>query len=260
MNRPCDSCGRILTIPDIPLPDDYTQKCTFCGHTNNLSEQAPDAHGDSQDWDTLDSSTSGLFLHMPRSEKGSEEGGVQRNVYREFEQRLRDLETRLRAELKETARPETTEPSAYQIELQKNIKEKTVLVATVQPHLFQSCESLLKKNGFVLTEAKSLDDALNAIMASPFHIMLLDQNLLKSGNTGKQILKYIKRTPIEVRRCQTVILITPSIATGEPQVFYQWGIDMNINPKDLGQLGALIRNLLQIKHGLLNHYLAGVAD
>lgn len=38
MNKACIKCGRIVTVPDIPLPDGYTQKCQSCGFDNPVTD------------------------------------------------------------------------------------------------------------------------------------------------------------------------------------------------------------------------------
>ncbi len=253
MNRPCDNCGRILTVPDIPLPENYTQKCTVCGHNNSVSDHYPDSQKELNDWDTLDNSSSGLFLHMPKS--AGDTSTSPKSLALELEQKLRDLETRLRAEWKETTAKETAPPSAFQREIRKHVRENTVLIGTQQSGLVRVCEPLLKKAGFQVQTTGNLEATLEAVVQKPFHVLVLDQGFLKSGVTGKQILKYIKRTPLSVRRCQTVVLITPGIPTGESQVFFQWAIDFNIHTKDLSKLDEYLSEISHLKEELVGPYL-----
>ena len=265
MNRACDNCGKIITVPDIPLPDDYTQKCTYCGHDNPVSDEPPAP--DLSDWDTLDNTGGSMFPTIAQPSRSTAVEGapaenlsaemIRKDLVREFEERLRDLETRLRVEIKEMAITSGEEPSAFKTEVQKHVNEKTAIVGCAQPAMAKSCRQALTKEGFQVEVAPSLEAAANAITKSPFHVMILDQAFLQSGSTGKQILRYIKRTPLEVRRCQAVILITPSVASGEPQVFYQWALDLNIHPRDLPGLAKTVTGLLRYKEDLLSDYLAG---
>ena len=265
MNRACDNCGRIITVPDIPLPDGYTQKCTYCGHNNPVSDEPPAP--DLADWDTLDTTSGSMFPTIAQPSRSTAHEAapaenlsadmIRKDLVREFEERLRDLETRMRAEIKETAVASGEAPSPFKTEVQKHVNEKTALIGCSQAVMAKSCRQALTKEGFQVEVATSLDVAANAIVKTPFHVMVLDQSFLQSGSTGKQILRYIKRTPLEVRRCQAVILITPSVASGEPQVFYQWALDLNIHPRDLSGLAKTVNGLLSFKEDLLSDYLAG---
>jgi len=38
MNKPCLKCGKILLVPDIPLPKTYTQRCIACGFDNPVGD------------------------------------------------------------------------------------------------------------------------------------------------------------------------------------------------------------------------------
>jgi len=255
MNRACDNCAKIITIPDIPLPDDYTQKCTYCGHNNPVSDSGPVP--ELTDWDTLDSTSNGTFANFSAMTitPSAPSAPVEPTSIRAFEDRLRDLETRLRAEWKEASHVATRGPTAYDVEVSKHVNEQTALVASSQNPFIQACEKVLSRMKFKVQEAKTLDVALSVIARSPFHVMILDQNFLKSGQAGKQILRFIKRTPLRVRRCQSVVMITPGINTCEPQVFFQWGIDLNIHPSDLRHLEQHLGNLLQLKRELLTPFL-----
>lgn len=255
MNRACDSCGKIITVPDIPLPEDYTQKCTFCGHNNAVNDSGFSAAPE-LDWDTLDSSSSFLSGPVPMTEKP--EKGSSATLARDFEQRLRDLETRLRAEWNEKSREQKNQgPDAFDIALANHVVEGAVLVGTSHPGMYSSVERILIQDGYTTEECAKIDQLMGQLTGKPHQIIILDQGFLKTGDGGKQALKYIKNAPLAVRRCQTVLLITPKIPTGEPQAFIQWGIDLNINPRDLSQLSTLLSQLTQTKRTLLTPYLAG---
>ena len=259
MNLACASCGKIITVPDIPLPEDYTQRCTFCGYNNPVSDEAPAPQAsvdDLDDWDTLDSTASGSVGNLSISHTPTNDSDSNRAIHREFEDKLREMETRLRAELKNVTAVEKEGPSPFELEARNNISTQTAIVSSNQPGLFQNCEPLLSKLGFKAVESKTIDHTYKSIVNSPYQVIILDQQFIKSSDAGRNVLKYIKRTPLQVRRCQVVILITPGVPTGEPQAFFQWGLDFNINPKDLRQLDTFVENIMHFKDELLSPYLA----
>lgn len=257
MNIACVNCGKIITVPDIPLPADYTQRCTHCGHVNAISDEAPEP--DLADWDTLD--TTGTSTVTQQSSGSQEAGGhdldaLRRELFRTVEDNLRLLETRLRAEIKERAAAQVEKPSTFALETAKNVAQKQVLIGSGETAVLQVCRQALGDKGYEITEAKNLADASRAIAEKPFHIFVLDQKFLKSGPAGKNILRYIKRTPLVVRRCQLVMLVTPGVTSGDSQAFFRWGIDLNIHPRDLRNLNELIEEMLALKDEMLSPYLA----
>ena len=55
MNKACVKCGKIMLVPDIPLPRNYTQKCTSCDHMNRVGEDLfYEEHPDERPEDSID--------------------------------------------------------------------------------------------------------------------------------------------------------------------------------------------------------------
>ena len=258
MNRPCTGCGRIITIPDIPLPEGYTQKCTACGLSNRISdnyepdtpmsppappEQSWDANGGFESTsDTLNNSQ--LQVETPI-------GTAEEKLLWKFEQKLVDMETRLRRDMSDSSDKQSVSNASS-----SPVKQAELLIGTQNAQLYKNCEALLKAKGYTIHLANRLEMALNMIIQNAYEVLVLDQAFLSTGEAGRKIFKHIKLTPLNIRRCQTVVLITPGIATGEPQVFYQWGIDFNIHPRDLDSLDDQLSEIKQYKRELLEPYLA----
>ena len=325
MNKACISCGQIVTVPDVPLPSGYTQRCPACGYDNPVSddyEEGPihaaspggdeDATGSwgsnldqtmdeilvkrgagdleksvsgNDDW-SPESSMDDLLVtknehvpdpvlsnHVPLEQSlnemearlrnglldtlGQSAAEIQNKIYeqlsRAFSERLADLETQIRAgaAASAAAAPPAPQTDPTGPDLNRFVSVNQALVVTQHPAVYRTCESQLVKMGFSVQGVQAMEPALNAFRKTQFQVLVLDQKLLSAGEEGKRVLAHLKNTKIEIRRCQSVVLISPSIASGEPQVFYQWGIDMNIHPKDLERFEEFLSDLLATKNQLL---------
>lgn len=277
MNRACLSCGKIITVPDIPLPDGYIHKCDACGYENPVADDYPhtpssatsqasregsvDLSFSSQKedlWDsTLDHSIDEALIGSAQTYTAVDSAAVddlEQRILLKFERRLAEMESKLNSSKSATV-VASSGLFNYEKEIQKHVAAGEVVVGTRNGSLFQTCNTLLQEEGFTVHKAASLAELLGLIGKSCFEVIVLDQSLLKSGEEGKEVLKRIKRTPLPIRRCQTVILFSPGITTCEPQVFYQWGIDLNIHPKDVQRVGGLLGEVIQLKKEMLAPYL-----
>lgn len=250
MNRPCDQCGRIITVPDIPLPAGYTQKCTACGYANKISDglEPPQTSAGGKSFASAEESWSGSFdstMGFAGDEKSAPPG---------MEDRFRELEARLRAEMEQALAAgggKLSVPQQPHGLTHPMVTPKEVLVGTKNTAIYHKCFSLLSEAGYRVEGAGDLNKAYEMIRARHFQILVLDQQFLNSGEAGRQIFQHIRETPVDIRRVQTVLLLTPGIASSEPQVFYQWGMDLNIHPRDLDSLGTLLRRHLNYKNRIL---------
>ena len=275
MNRACQNCNRIITLPDLPLGPGYTFKCTACGFENDFSDE--DARGntsDSSDFGILDFSnpnidgTGGLSNSNSWKATATAEPEVTKgmldalgeSIRHEFGQRLAALEARFDQAEGSTfsvnpAPAMTTGLSPLAKATQELILTGEVLLCTQSATLIQICENQLTQSGFNIQPVTNLETASGLIISKHFQVVILDQKFLK-GEEGKTIMDHFKQTTLPVRRCQIIILISPSIPTCESQVFFQWGFDLNIHPRDLEKMGALLGDLLNLRTKMLDPYLA----
>jgi len=287
MNRACLNCGRIITFPDIPLPQNYTQKCNACGYNNpagdELEMQPPSSQPSVDDsWSaTFDSAIERGFskptaqkkkanpepqvsasLKAPMVSKAELEAALNQlreELMNSFSHTVRNLETRVTQEAsitREVGDPLLeSEYPGFQREIKNHVAYRETLVCTQSASLIQTCETQLRDQGFTIHPLTNLEAAGKVLAGKNYHMMILDQNFFR-GEEGMALLTQIKQTPLEIRRCQVIILVSPNIASCEPQIFYQWGLDMNIHPKDLDQLGAMLKSLMNLRAQMLGPYLA----
>ena len=155
-----------------------------------------------------------------------------------------------------TGGPHKAKTQAYQSQVHERLLQNQVLVATQNATVIKSCEATLQRQGFKLHPLTSLEATLEALGKNPYHIVIVDQRMLKYASDSQSLLGRIKQISLPTRRCQTIAMITPGIATGESQVFYQWGIDVNIHTKDLERMDEILIDILALKEAILEEYIA----
>lgn len=314
MNKACERCGRIIVVPDIPLPQDYTQKCPACGFDNPITDDySPSAarpnptyhQGDmAQHFDNaIDNIFAGAGAAAPppppvakpaarpapqqrpnptktaapqarpagnlppqivetlRREFLTELERAKADLRSEMEGRLRMLEDRLKSQAPVIGAPVAGDGPkdkalAFKAQVHERLLENQVLVATQNATVIKNCEATLQRRGFTLNPVTSLEATLEQISKKPFHVIIVDQRMLKYASDSQALLGRIKQISLPIRRCQTIAMITPGITTAESQVFYQWGIDINIHTKDLERLDEILVDILELKEVILNEYIA----
>lgn len=248
MNQPCKKCGRIVTVPDIPLPKGYTQKCTACGFANDVSAVELEnslTMSSEETWDATFDSTMDI-KEDPTMNKAMAS-----------DERFREMEGRLRAEMERRLAEIQTQATASSSHLggaigHHLVRQGDVIICTQNTVLYQKCHQILSELNHRVEGASTLEKALGLLQKSHYQVIIIDQQFLNSGEAGRHLFHLIKETPTDVRRAQTVVLLTPGIASVESQVFYQWSMDLNVHPRDLDRLGQLVRQTTEYKESILS--------
>jgi len=254
MNQPCIKCGRIITIPDIPLPAGYTQKCTACGFANDVGESdldtlTPPSVGGLPDESWNASFDSTMDFPDPMTDSANHAAAAA------TDDRFRELESRLRAELDRRlaahsgSQTQVVEPAAGLAH--HMVVPGDVLICTQNTAIYQKCFQVLSELDYRIEGVGDTTKAYGLLAARHFQIVIVDQQFLNTGDAGRRVFQHLKDTPVDIRRAQTVVLLTPGIATMESQVFYQWSMDLNVHPRDMDRLGVLVRQTVAHKASIL---------
>lgn len=289
MNKSCLKCGRIITVPDIPLPAGYTQKCTACGYDNPVGEEEGGAPGEMVSplppppaaSPTPVSAAAGI--ERPRQARGvgqsarpvksrDPNGGASRPVVdlavlekikaelrRETDRRLHDLEQQIQAltMMNQSVPPGFMDSSMkgpedpFEKRLRELVAYRQVLLCTQNASLIRATEDALKGSGWELTPSSSAAHLVQTMEEKHFQVIIIDQRMTKTPEDSKALIQQISASPLPVRRCQIAVLITPNLNTGESQVFYQWGFDLNIHLRDYERLAEVLDDLFILKRELL---------
>ncbi|MCB1049562.1 MAG: hypothetical protein H6510_01015 [Acidobacteria bacterium] len=193
---------------------------------------------------------------------------LQKQLRSEFEAKIKELEAKVMAQLAVQAQHpiqhSPIEPEKPRSEFQKVVREMVsvneALICTQNSALIKACEVALRQKGFSLTAASSVEEAKARIQEYAYQVIIFDYRFVQGSPEGQSLLGSIRLIALPIRRHQAIVLITPGLPTCESQVFYQLGVDLNINPDDLGSLGELVRQLVDLKSELLRPYLESNLD
>ena len=153
--------------------------------------------------------------------------------------------------------PETKQKSDYSKAV---VAEGEVLLCSQNPALIATCEEALSRAGFLVNAATSHELAGRRIQEYAYQIIVFDQKFVVGSKEGQAVLNSVRKIALPVRRHQSVVMLSPGIPSCESQVFYQWGIDLNVHTDDLAELGGYVADLVQLKTSLLSAYLDSDLD
>lgn len=268
-----------MLVPDIPLPPGYTQKCTACGKVNLVADQygsdsKEDAFQQSMDpadildfssgshdfsSNSLDSRPSFSIETEPASSEVPDLA-----LLEELQGRIGHLQSQIDA-IKEDLAGKRLSPVTGQSALISEpdtsnplfsipVAEKEALFCTDQQAMANICARKLRTEGIQTQILHSVEEANRAVSELAFQYIIIDQRLLHGKPEGSKFLSTLKNITLPIRRQQVVALLTPGIETGESQVFYQWGIDVNIHFNDLEILSDILKETVDAKKKLYSNY------
>jgi DNA-binding response OmpR family regulator len=116
-----------------------------------------------------------------------------------------------------------------------------ILLVDDEPNIVMSLEFLLRKNGYQVGIARNGMEALAAINATPYDLVLLD--VMMPDVDGYQVCRQIRESPS--RTTTKVIILSAKSQPTDVQQGYDAGADMYIpKPFSTRQLMAKVRELL----------------
>lgn len=190
---------------------------------------------------------------------------VKKELRQEFTEKLAQLEATIATR---SSMPQSTmadevnnDRKDEQIVMREALVERGLaLVCSQVPRITETATAALNQAQFRVQHAASIDDANRAIQEIAFQVIVFEQRFVQGSPEGQGVLNTVKNIALPIRRHQSVVLLTPRIETAESQVFYQWGVDMNVHADDLTELGSLVRQLVELKQDMLKVYLNSSLD
>jgi len=274
MNKQCIKCNHIMLVPDIPLPAGYTQKCIACGHLNDVSDSynpitdpEDDAFSSSVDpSDIIDfSHSTSRDINQASSEFSIESTPIdhislEKKLTNEFDAKIKALQAQI-DRLNSNSHPLSPEMAQATIPKKNNnpllespVAENEALFYSEQIGMAKLCANKLRQKNIQTHVVSQIDEAIKQVSEHAYQIIIVDHRMLQGKPGGVTFLKTLNAITLPVRRQQVVALLTPGIETGESQVFYQWGMDVNIHFDDLDVLVDIILDTIELKKDLYNEY------
>ncbi|MFD1470167.1 response regulator transcription factor [Hymenobacter caeli] len=123
------------------------------------------------------------------------------------------------------------------------MKTPRILIVDDEPNIVMSLEFLMRKNGYLVGIARNGTEALAAIAATPFDLVLLD--VMMPDVDGYQVCQQLRQDPA---RAQTkVIFLSAKSRDADVRKGYEVGADLYVaKPFSTRQLMEKVRALLGI--------------
>ena len=116
-----------------------------------------------------------------------------------------------------------------------------ILLVDDEPNIVMSLEFLMRKNGYQVGIARNGSEALAAIDATPYNLVLLD--VMMPDVDGYQVCRHIRENP--ARTATKVIFLSAKSQPTDVQKGYEAGADLYIpKPFSTRQLMEKVRELL----------------
>jgi predicted Zn finger-like uncharacterized protein len=103
----------------------------------------------------------------------------------------------------------------------------------------------LKSMGYSIEHVRSTSDAVKKLENESFDLISTDWSFPDDAEGGRQIIGRVNSHNSRLRRQIYLILITPDVKSGDPKSAFFYGVNLVLNPTDITQMPALIRDGLR---------------
>lgn len=123
------------------------------------------------------------------------------------------------------------------------MKTPHILIVDDEPNIVMSLEFLMRKNGYSVGIARNGTEALAAIAATPFDLVLLD--VMMPDVDGYQVCQQLRQDPAHAKT--KVIFLSAKSHDADVRKGYEVGADLYVaKPFSTRQLMEKVRELLAI--------------
>ena len=124
------------------------------------------------------------------------------------------------------------------------MKTPHILIVDDEPNIVMSLEFLMRKNGYWVGIARNGTEALAAIAATPFDLVLLD--VMMPDVDGYQVCQQLRQDPAHTKT--KVIFLSAKSRDADVRKGYEVGADLYVaKPFSTRQLMEKVRELLVVK-------------
>lgn len=117
----------------------------------------------------------------------------------------------------------------------------TALVCEKNTELQKILIQTFKGINFETVTPSNQEEALNYLETEDFEVVILGSEFFKESNGDNKIMKYLSNFPMYRRRNTMVVLIGSDLKTANRLQAFSKGVDLVINPKDLGSFLPIFR-------------------
>jgi hypothetical protein len=138
-------------------------------------------------------------------------------------------------------------------------EEKSALVCVDDPELLGEVVGQLSEIGFRACTGISVDDLLYKMQVDTYQVVIIQENLGDSTIMTNPLLAETLRLPTAQRHAQVVILIGPSLKTGDEAQAFQLSADQVISQRDIANLKPLVRRAITRAEEFYGRYIEAIA-
>ena len=101
--------------------------------------------------------------------------------------------------------------------------------------------SALKNMGYNVTEPESDRDALKQMRFHVFDLVVLNEVFSSENPDENNVMKYLERLPMAIRRKIFVVLVTNRFRTMDNMAAFNKSVNIVVNTKNLDEIGKIIK-------------------
>lgn len=118
---------------------------------------------------------------------------------------------------------------------------ETALLCEPDPVVRGKIRSALKNMGYNVTEPESDRDALKQMRFHVFDLVVLNEVFSSENPDENNVMKYLERLPMAIRRKIFVVLATNRFRTMDNMAAFNKSVNIVVNTKNLDEIGKIIK-------------------
>ncbi|MDO9530139.1 MAG: hypothetical protein Q7J27_13415 [Syntrophales bacterium] len=118
---------------------------------------------------------------------------------------------------------------------------KTALICESDPSIKAEMISILKEMDYQITDTVSVRDALKAMRFHVYDMVVLNENFDTDDPDANNVLKYLERLPMGIRRNLFVALVSNRFRTMDNMAAFNKSVNTVINMENFGDFKTIIK-------------------
>ncbi len=118
---------------------------------------------------------------------------------------------------------------------------ETALICESDPSIKAEMTSILKEMGYQVTDTVSARDALKAMRFHVYDMVVLNENFDTDEPDANNVLKYLERLPMGIRRNIFVALVSNRFRTMDNMAAFNKSVNTIVNVENLGDFKTIIK-------------------
>jgi len=118
---------------------------------------------------------------------------------------------------------------------------ETALLCEMDPNLCSKMKAAIEDMGYHIRESKNPIDALKQMRFHVFDMVVINENFGTKNLNENNVLRYLDRMDIDIRRNIFVALITERFRTGDNMMAFNKSVNVVINRKNIDEIQKILK-------------------